>query len=139
MKVLLSASLVVAILLAAVMAEAGDRDSPKAVVIAYREAQMHDDFEGAWEVVSDKSKAEITKEQFIARQEEIAEKKLYKIDEVIIGEIKERSSYTIVYITIKTTTPLGEQENKSSDTVVKEDKRWGLILPKRFIEAAKRH
>ena len=139
MKALLSASLVLAILLAAVATEAGDRDSPKAVVIAYWEAQMQGDFERAWEVVSDQSKAEITKEQFIARQEEVAEKKPYKIDEVIIGEIKKHSTYTVVHIILKTSTPAGEQENKSSDRIVKEEGGWGLVLPNKFIAAAKRH
>jgi hypothetical protein len=126
-------------LLAAVPADAGDRDSPKAVVTAYWEAQMQDDFEKAWEVVSDQSKAEITKEQFIARQQEIAEKKLYTIDQVIIGEMKELPGYTVVYLTIKMKTPSGEQENRTSDRIVNEDGRWGLVLSKKFIGSAKRH
>ena len=125
------------ILIQSAVAEAGDRESPENVVKAYWDAQSRGDFEGAWKVVSDRSRAEISMEQFIARQEEINERKMYQIKEVVIEKTAERSDHTAVYITLKTMTPFGPQDNPGSSKVVQESGRWGLWLSKQFIEAAK--
>ena len=137
MKIRSIAVIVALVLLAAVAAEASDRDSPEKVVKAYWDAQGRGDYEGAWVVVSDKSRSQISMEQFIARQEELGERKLFQIKEVVIEKVAERSDHVVVYTNLKTMTPFGPQENPGSCKVVKENGRWGLVLTKKFIAAAK--
>ncbi len=120
--------------------EAGDiYSAAKAVVKTYWDAQMRGDYEGAWKIVSGKTKARITKEQFVAWQKQFEEEKPFTITDVVIEDAKLQEGHVVVHITLKMMTPFGPGEEKASGMVAKEDDRWGLLLSDSFINFAKKH
>lgn len=124
----------------ALIVEAGDiYSAAKGVVRTYWDAHMRGDYEGAWKVVAGKTKARITKEQFVAWQKQIEEKKPYTITDVVIEDAKLQEGHIVVHITLKTMTPFGPGTEKTSGMVAKEDDRWGLLLSDSFINFANKH
>lgn len=118
---------------------ASDEGMPEKIAKTYWEAIMRMDYEGAWKVVCEPQKKEITADQFAAHWKALMESASSPIKEVAVKRTERREDYTLVHLSLKTTDAKGEDLSTSTSRVIKRDGRWGLELSKSFIKAAKKH
>lgn len=113
---------------------AGYAQSPEGVVRSYWEAMIQENYGAAWEVISERQKEILPKEQYVAFYERHTKDPLNKITHIEIDSVEPSRDAAVVRYTLTNATPQGNRYNKGSEHVVKENGRWSLILPERIIK-----